>query len=351
MKSVVSNPPSQQPAQRARLEDVARLAGVSKSIVSRYLNGYIGLSLRPETRERIAAAVGELNYRPHAVARALKREQNGLAALLVPDLTNAAYARMVRGAMRRAAEIDVFLLVLEDAGNSATEDTLAGLLSAGRIDGLIVASAHDNHPLLERFCESPIPLVFANRSIPGSDRNVALMTGRASSAAVDYLADLGHRHIAHIAGPPGISSSRERSEAFEARSRDRGLESPQVIASHFSEGGGASALPRLLADDPSVTAIFTSSLPQGIGVLYAIWERGLRVPDDLSVIAYDDLPLADFTIPPLTTVRVPLEDVGIRAIDALADQMRGVPRADVLIDADPTIVERRSVAAPRQVVT
>jgi DNA-binding LacI/PurR family transcriptional regulator len=331
---------------RVRLEDVAREAGVSKSIASRILSGYPDLAVRPETQERVFAAAAALRYLPHAGARSLKRAGVGALGLLVPPLTNPAYIRILRGAYHRALERDTVILLAEDFDAQQADETFARLVQAGRIDGLIVASARPRHPLLSSLRRRPVPHVFVNRAVAGSGRNVVMDDARASRAALDHLVGLGHRRVGHVAGPRNLDPARRRAVSFSDHATRLGLEQAAVAQREFSEAGGADAARVLLARRPRATALFTSSLSQGVGTLHGAAELGLAVPGDLSVVSYDDMPLAAYLRPPLTTVRMPLAEMGAAAVDALLDQLAGEPPRDVLVATAPEVVVRSSTAPP-----
>ena len=334
-------------ATRVRLEDVARHAGVSKSIASRVLNASPDLAVRPETRERVLVAARSLRYRPHAAARGLKRAQTGALGLLIPNLTMPIYARIVRGAVQRALERDFAVLLAEDLDARQADETFAGLVRAGRIDGLIVASARQGHPLLRALRRHGIPHVFVNRSVPGSGRNVTMDDVLASAVALEHLRRLGHTRIGLVAGPPTNDPARRRAQGFLEQADGLGLEKAPVAEGDFTELGGDALTRTLLERHPDLTAISTGGLSQAVGALHAAWESGRNVPDDLSVISYDDMPLADYLHPPLTTVRMPLAELGAAGVDALVDQLLDGEPHDVMVATEPVVVVRKSTAPPR----
>ncbi len=325
---------------RVRLSDVAAEAGVTKGIASRVLNGDPTVAVRAETRDRIQRIAHDLGYLPHAGARALATARTMTLALLVPALDNPPYVTIARGAYRRAAELGYLALLAEDLpGQPPT------IFDRARVDGVIVGSAVAGHPLLARLTDLGIPHVLVNRAIAGSGRNVTMAVGAASDVAVRFLTDLGHSRIAALAGPAEVEPSRQRLAAFETAIARAGL--PRLAPAHagFGEGDVAAAVDLLLAERP--TAIFTSSLGQAIGVLRALHERGVAVPGDVSVVAYDDFPIAAATIPALTTVAMPLDELGAAAVDELVAQLGGTPPRDVVIPTEPRIVVRESTAPPR----
>jgi DNA-binding LacI/PurR family transcriptional regulator len=332
-------------APRKRLVDVALTAGVSKSIASRVLNGDPDLLVRSETRERVLRAASELGYRPHAAARGLKRAETGALGLLVPPLTNPVYVRIIRGAFERALERDFVVLLVEDVDPAQAARTASRLVQAGRIDGLMIASARPGHPLLRSVRRDRVPHVFVNRGVTRSGRNVIIDEARASTAALEHLLQLGHRRIGHVAGPRARDTARRRTRGFVAAAAARGL-MIEVAEGDFGESGGAGAARDLLGRHPDLTALYTSTLSQAVGVYHVAWELGLEVPAQLSLIGYDDMPLAEYLRPPLTTVRTPLAELGSAAVDALVDQLLGEEPRDVVVGAEPEVVVRSSTGEP-----
>ncbi len=317
--------------------------------------------MRPELRERVITAARELGYRPHAAARALRRSQTSVLGMLVPPLLNPVYTLIVRGAFRRASQRDFTLLLAEDIEEQHAEETFAQLVLTGRIDGLIVASARPGHPLIARLAEHGLPHVFANRAVAGSGRNVMMDDEHGVDVALDHLYALGHRAIAHAGGPSDLDPARRRTDAFRRWHERHGLEPSRVVEGDFLESGGSEAALEILRRWPDTTAIYTSSASQGIGAIHAAWTLGLAVPARLSIIGAADMPLAAYLVPPLTSVEMPLFELGVAAVDALISQIEapGAPGApasptdgpaagDLVIETRPTLVARGSTGpAPR----
>ena len=330
---------------RARLVDVARVAGVSKALASRILNGE-QLPIRPETRNRVVVAARQLDYRPHAAARSLKRGETGALSLLIPTLTNPVFALISRGAVERALERDVAVLLIEDSAPDRASELVSRLVQGGRIDGAILASVQPEHPLPQTLERLRIPHVFVHRTVPGSNRNVSMADQKASALAVDYLAQLGHCFIAHIAGPRSLTTTQRLVEGFSARAAELGLRHV-VVGDDFSEPGGAKAAGELFDLRAPPTAIYTGSLTQAVGALHVAFERGLRVPDDFSLIASGELPLANYLNPPLTSISLPLAALGAAAVDALVGQLAGAEPRDVVVETHPEVIVRSSTAPPQ----
>jgi LacI family transcriptional regulator len=328
-----------------RLVDIAREAGVHVSTVSRVLNDRDEAAVRPETRERILATAHRLRYRPNAVARGLKTATTTTFGLLVPSLRNPVYAAIVRGAVAEAWRRGYVVLVAEDDG-SATEQAWERLVDEGRIDGLLVASVAPGKPVVQLVQESHVPYVFVNRRQPGSNRNVFMREEEAGRTAAEHLIDLGHVRVGHIAGPLAFDTASRRAEGFVAAVAAAGLERPAVVEAAFDEAGAFAAIGQLMAADPPPTGLFISNLNQAIGALAGARRRGLRVPADLSLVTYDDDPLADFLEVPLTTIRMPLVELGVAAIGALARQIDGEAPCALEIATAPELVVRASTSAP-----
>jgi DNA-binding LacI/PurR family transcriptional regulator len=334
------------PGHRAQLADVARLARVSLSTASKILNDVPGVSARPETRRRVLRAAQTLGYQPHVTARALAGVSSHAIALLVPELTNPVHSKMIRGAFSQAQALGYTVLVAEDFEGQEADDSFSKLVAAGHVDGMLVASARSGHPLLESLIQQGIPHVFINRQVDGSDRNITMRLAAASRLAVDHFADLGHKMIGHVAGPRDVATGLVRAAAFTAATEVRGIRPAPIAYTSFDESGGATGASLLLAHNPNLTAIFASSLSQAVGVVHTVHQKGLRIPEDISILAYDDLPLADFLWPPLDTVSMPLSELGRAAVDALVAQINGAAPQDVEVPIDPRLVLRGSSASP-----
>ena len=328
-------------ARPARLEDVARAAGVHVSTASRVLNGRGTAAVRPETRDRIVTAARDLRYRPNAIARGLKLAATGTLGLLVPSLRNPVYSAIIRGAFDRAWEQSYVVVLAEDVGGSSTQEAYERLVGEGRIDGLLIATARPGSPLLERFAENVVPCVFVNRRHPGSSRNVSMREEDAGVLAAHHLLDLGHTRLAHVAGPTELDTARRRMAGFVAAATAAGVRAA-VVEAPFEERGGHAAMGRLLGGDRPPTGVFVSNINQAVGALAAAREAGVGVPADVSVVGYDDDEMADYLDPPLTAIRMPLHELGRAAVDALLLQLDGAGPSDVELETAPQLVPRRS---------
>jgi DNA-binding LacI/PurR family transcriptional regulator len=329
-------------ARPARLDDVARAAGVHVSTVSRVINGSAEVSVRPETRQRILIAARDLQYRPNAIARGLRLATTGTLGLLVPSLRNPVNSPIVRGAFDRAWERNFVLVLAEDTGESAAaEDAYERLVEEGRIDGLLIQSARLDNPHLDAFSSGHVPCVFMDRAHPGSGRNVTMRDEDAGRTVAEHFLALGHRLLAHLAGPPELDTVARRRNGFVAFAESAGV-TPTVVAAALSEEAGYAAMHELLERPVPPTAIFLANINQALGAVAAVRERGTRVPHELSLVCHDDDPLFAFLETPLTAVRMPLHELGSTAVDVLLEQVDGSAPRDVVIETAPELVVRSS---------
>ena len=324
-----------------RIRDVAAAAGVHPSVVSRILSGDERLSVRPATRERVIDAVERLQYRPNRAARALRTAQTMALGLIVPDLANATYAEISRGAEAEASRHGYILLI---AMGTLVERLR---LLEGRVDGLLYAIATSEAIDEARIPEGP-PRVLVNRREPGMGPSVIVDDESAAAMATAYLADLGHVALAHIGGPLDVDTSRRRAAGFSAELRRRGIVVPSewIVPASFDERAGYDAASAILDRTPRPTAIFAANTRAAIGAMAAARTLGLAIPADLSVVGFDEIPIADFLEPPLTTLRRPLAEMGAHAVRLLLRLIGGGEIASEMLDERSELVVRRSAAPP-----
>ena len=342
----MGKPVRKEPAGRAaRLSDVAEAAGVHVSTASRVINGTGTLVIRPETRQRILDTAERLRYRPNAIARGLKTSSAGAIGLLIPSLRNPVLSEITRGAFDRAYEHGYVVLLAEDSADSKALAAYERLVGEGRIDGILVASARPASPLIEHFAADRVPCVFVNRRQPGSGRNVSMREEDAGRVAAQHLLSLGHRRLAHLAGPLELDTARRRWAGFIAAARDAGLDAA-VEEAPFDERGGFEGMGRLLAREPSPTGVFVSNINQAVGAMAGARVAERRVPRDVSIVGYDDDPVGEYLEAPLTAVAMPLYELGSAAVDSLIGQIEGIPPAEIVLETPPRLVVRSSTAPP-----
>jgi DNA-binding LacI/PurR family transcriptional regulator len=330
----------------ARIFEVARSAGVSIATVSRVANGTA--RVRPRTEARVRAAMDRLGYRPHALARGLAARRSHTLGLLITDITTPYFPDIVRGA-QESAEAAGYVVLLGDASvHTASEDLLVKRLLERRVDGLIVASSRTTDAYARQLRTEDIPVVCINGTVGQFAHAVQIDQRAGTRLAVDHLAGLGHRRIAHITGPTGVPTRAERLAGFRAALRERGLVfDPALVVTEVStieEAQRATAQLLALADPP--TALFTYNDRLAIGSYRTIHAAGRAVGRDVSVVGFDDIPMAEWLEPPLTTVRQPRREMGRIAVEILLAVLHG-DAAPALVVVQPTLVVRGSTAAAR----
>jgi LacI family transcriptional regulator len=258
----------------------------------------------------------------------------------VPDLANQNYATIAVGAEERAAVAGYALLV---ASGSSSERILA---LHGRIDGLLVGMATTETPRLGQFGRG-LPALLVNRREPCGIPSVTVDDEAGGALATRHLLSLGHRVIGHVAGPQHADTARRRLHGHVRALEEAGVESrPELVCeTSFDEAGGHAAADRLLRLEPRPTALFVANVRAAIGVMAAARRLGLRIPDDLSVVGFHDAPFAGFLDPPLTTVRMPLREMGRQAVDSLLALLAGEPVVDSMVETPPELIVRGSTAA------
>jgi DNA-binding LacI/PurR family transcriptional regulator len=325
----------------ARIFEVARSAGVSIATVSRVANG--SDRVRPRTEARVRAAMERLGYRPHALARGLAARRSHAIGLLITDITAPYFPDIVRGA-QESAEAAGYVVLLGDASvHTAAEDLLVKRLLERRVDGLIVASSRTTDEYARQLRSEDVPVVCINGPVGQFPHAVQIDQEKGARLAVDHLAELGHRRIAHVTGPTGVPTRAERLSAFRGALRERGFErDPTLIATGVSTIDEARAATSKLLDLPDPpTAIFTYNDRLAVGAYQAIRRAGLAVGRDVSVVGFDDIPMTEWLEPPLTTVRQPRRDMGRIAVEVLLAAVRD-EAAPALVVVQPSLVVRGS---------
>ena len=332
-----------------RLADVARAAGVGTSIASRVLNGDPTVSIRPETRKRIVAAARELDYRPNAFARGLKLARTMTLGMVIPNLPYPVNADIIRGAERQAAAAGYVMLLADAEEFLQTGEAYRRLLLERRVDGLLIASASTSESFLEDLASRRLPFVLVNRRVPHVGPCVSVDDAAGMRLAVEHLLGLGHQRVGHIAGPQDADTARRRLAGFRAGLGGAGvaLRPELIVEAPFDEEGGYRAMERLLALDAPPTAVAVWSLATAVGALAAAKRAGVRVPGDLSLVAFHDAPIAAYLDPPLTTVRMPLREMAERSVDCLLRLVAGQEAASIVVRTPPELVERGSTAPLR----
>jgi LacI family transcriptional regulator len=332
------------------IRDVARLAEVHPGTVSRALNEQTRALVNEETAARVLRAATELGYRPNPIARGLKTNRSYTVGVLIPDLTNPLFPPIVRGIEDRLGPAGYTPLLVNTDNDPGRERSHIEAMLARQVDGLIAATARlDVEPLAEA-AAGGMPLVLVNRSFEdGSVAAVTVDDGKGIRLAVEHVAQLGHRRIGHVAGPQNVSTGHRRYLGFLAAMEAAGLEVPTDCVSFseaFTESEGAGACAQVLAAEPRVTAIVAANDRLAMGCYDALAAQGLRCPQDVSIVGFNDMPFIDRLRPPLTSVRVPQREIGTTAAELLLAQLShgSEPAREILLQ--PTLVVRGSTAPP-----
>ncbi len=335
----------------AVLKDVARRAGVDPSTVSRVLRGDERKPAKPETRQRIIEVANDLGYRANSVARSLRTRRREAIGLVIPDAANPGFAEIFKGVQAVTAAAGWHVIVVEGRPTAAPDLSWDRLVFEGRVDGLLVLVATIRDPVVKRVVENGFPIVLVNRRSNGVAGSVVTNDARGSEVAVGHFFDLGHRRIAHIAGPANLDTGRRRLVGFRdaLKRRDLHLDPAWIAETDYTEAGGAAAARALLdrsrGNLPS--AVYIASFMSGVGALDVFKAAGIGVPGDLSVIVSDELTLAAHTAPPLTTVDMPVRRMGEVAAHMLLRALAGEPASDIMLPDEPRLVVRASTAPPR----
>lgn len=332
----------------ARLVDVAEVAGVGTSIASRVLNRDPTVSIRSETRERILGAARTLNYRPNALARGLRLSRTMTIGMIV----NLAYyyeiAEILRAVERAAAVAGYVTLIADTADFIGRGEAYRRLLFERRVDGVLIASILVTDEYVRELEEEGLPFVVLNRRVRGVSTTVSVDDALGVRLAVSHLAGLGHRRIGYLAGPVPHDPASRRLAGFRAGMRDAGQPAPRhrVVACPVDDESVFRATNGLLSQEDRPTALIVWSPTAAVPALAAARESGLRLPHDLSLVAYNDSPVARYLEPPLTTVHMPLEEMSTTAVDSLLRIIDGGHPRNRVTRTAPVLVERGSTGPP-----
>ena len=299
------------------MRDVARRAGFSVATVSRVLNGSGPVAER--TRARVAEAASALHYVPNATARSLKTRLNETVGVLLPDLYGEFYSEVIRG-VEGAARARGYHTVLTSIRGDHGELAAALRSFVGRVDGLVVMSPEIGPDVLRANFSAGVPVALLGRVLDGHAAVTIDNEGGAYEMTA-HLARLGHRRIAHVAGGASNADTKARLAGYRRALAECGLgaDPALVLWGDFTEDSGYAAGQEILGRADRPTAVFAANDAMAIGVLKALREGGLSVPDDVALVGFDDVPVAAYVTPGLTTARAPIREMGARAVEAVLD--------------------------------
>lgn len=329
-------------SKRITIRDVAEKAGVSAQTVSRVLNQRPDVA--PQTREKVVQAIADLNYRPSGIARSLRLKSTGTIGLIVPDSSNPFFAELGRAIEKTAFENGCSVILCNSDGDLERESFYIEALVSKQVDGLIIVGANRasrKNPILD----GSLPVVVVDRDLNGERFDTVLADNlEGGEKGTSYLIALGHERIAFITGPSGLPTSTARLRGYRRALEKHHipLERELVIPGDFRYQGGYRAMEKLLKLAPPPTAVFAANDMMAVGAIACIRDHHLRVPEDISVIGFDDIPLASFLNPKLTTIAQPRGEMGRMAVTMLMERLqdRNLPARRYVLPV--ILVERES---------
>ncbi len=333
------------------LEDIAKQVGVSRSTVSRVVNGSPNVS--PEVRKRVLKAIQATGYQPNAAARSLASQRSRMIGLVLPQtvsgfFTDPFFPHLTQGIAFGCNNNDLTLSLFL-VGNKEDEEKLLPRISRrGLLDGVLVQAGHPGDWLLDRLSKTSLPIVMIGRPFdPAHINYIDVDNYPAAINATRHMIELGYQRIAHITGAPGSAVTIDRLEGYKKALRDAGREVDEslIVSGNFSEITGYEAMKKLLPRKPD--AVFASSDITAAGAMRAVREAGLSVPEDIAFIGFDDLPLAMQTYVKLTTVHQPITNLGVKAVELLMDVIANGPKPVRHIILGTELIVRESCGAAR----
>ncbi|WP_258804529.1 LacI family DNA-binding transcriptional regulator [Pseudarthrobacter sp. NS4] len=326
-----------------RLEDVADIAGVSHQTVSRVVNNHPNVS--KATREKVEAAIAELGYRRNTAARSLVTRRSQTIGVLASELSQYGPANTLLGVEQAARDAGYFVSIaaLREVSRDAIADAVSHFMDQA-VDGIAVLVPHSDTLLVLDDMQLSVPVV-AVGSLGNNNVSGAMVDQRRGARlAVEHLIGQGHRQIGHVAGPPDWTDGAERAEGWREALSQAGLPDGLLVEGDWSAGSGYD-IGRTLGAQRSATAVFVGNDQMALGLLRAFAEAGVRVPDDVSVVGFDDQPESAYFTPPLTTVRQDFEELGRRCMDIMLKEIEAGAAVSSIV-VTPELVLRASTAPP-----
>ena len=334
---------------RVTIDDVARLAEVHKATVSRALNARTRDQVNAETLKRVKRAARQLGYVPNAMARGLRTSRSMTIGVIIPDLMNPIFPPIIRGIETVLQAQGYTVLIANTDSHDDVEISAFESLLQRRVDGFILATGRlDDQPVVDEAKAADVPVVLVNRgSGMGGFPLVSGDNAHGSDLVVAHLVELGHQHIVHVAGPHNFSTTRSRAEAFESAASRAGIRHEIIYATGLTIEAGYDAADELLAGGQCPTALVAGNDLVALGLVRRLRKQGLRCPDDVSVVGFNDMPFAEDFWPPLTTVHMPLREIGAEAARLL---LRGIDAGEqeaVTLTLPVSLVVRGSTGPAR----
>lgn len=332
--------------------DVAKAAGVSTATVSRVIN--TPHAVREATRTKVREAMEACGYRYNALARGFVTKRTQTIGLIIPTITNPGFAESTRGIQDRAAEAGLSVLLGNTNYDLGTEERLIRVFQEMQVDGMVITTTNPNAPILKGLVAETFPFVVLYSTIRrGPMSCVGVDNYQGGYMATRHLIDSGHRRIAMIAGAFRFSDkSRNRWDGYRSCLREAGIAYDNALLAQttYRLESGREVIQQMLRQEKPPTAVFCSNDYLAIGVMEGARELGLRLPKDLSVVGFDDIPLASYVTPGLDTIRLPAYDMGALGLETLLDRIANGHRPPVHRLMALELIVRGSVAPPRKTV-
>jgi len=329
----------------ATIKQIADAAGVHPSTVSRALDPKKRHLVADDVAKKIAAQAATLGYQPNRLAANLRLGRSDLIGVLLPDIANPVFAPIL-GGITEVLSAEGYAPIVADAGNASSHQiSFVERLLSQRVDGLILATVSRDDELVGFCIQRGLPVILVNRS-EARDRDSSVVSDDhvGMRLAVDHLVALGHRRIAHVAGPLSTSTGTLRLDGFVSAMAEHGLNGLVCEAAAYSREAGARAAVDLLTATPDISAVVAANDLLALGVLDALKARGLRCPEDISLVGHNDMPLMDVVWPPLTTVRIEHRDMGRIAANMLVEAIKSGSSEIRHVVLRPELVVRQSTA-------
>ncbi|TVR34410.1 MAG: LacI family transcriptional regulator [Spirochaetaceae bacterium] len=329
------------------MKDVAKLAGVSVSTVSRVITGNI--PVEQQTRVRVEDAIRVVNYRPNLIARGLRSKNSHLIGLVVPEVIHATFTSFIKYTEEIVNRHGYNLILGNTQSDPEVEEQFIDTLLRRNVDGVIFCRVSDKSRVLGILERTNVPIVVLDRSLGSENVHIPLVSlnnRMAGVLAAEHLSDLGHAQCACITGPMDIALSRKRLEGFKSHIESRGLslDTTAVVEGDFRFGSGVQAMRTLFERRAKFSAIWAQSDLMAIGALQELQRRGIAVPEEVSLIGMDDINFAEMMVPTLTTIAQPFERMCEEAVQLILRQQENKPVPENRIVLDPELIIRESTA-------
>ena len=339
---------AKQSGKPATLRDIAERADVHLSTVSRVLNPATGKVISNDVAERIRAIAKEMGYRTNPFGYGLRTKKSNTIGVVIPDLTNPVFPPIIRGIEHALRDFD-YTAILADSDESVKDErVIIERMQSRQVEGLILATAHRADQIVANMIQYGTPTVLINRTT--DDDRVLSVTNddyRGAMLAVDHLLELGHRKIAHLAGPQYLATGHRRKKGYLEAIKRRKIKANKnllITCDAFGVEDGYKGFNKLLKCDVPFSAIFCGNDALALGCYNAMHEAGLSCPDDISIIGYNNMPFVDMVQPALSTVQIDLYQMGIRAAKILMNVANAIDEPSIPVILDPELIVRESTA-------